>query len=211
MKGLKTITLSQELTHKASLYFSEKEPPWFEEKIKEEEYLKRHFSRILVAQGIGDSECPSNPEWAAFSVAGGIIAALTGKYIVPPDPEPYAWHDNMERFVWEVVWKAVEEENNKLDRTFCALTLWLFLPRRHYAPPDHPYYMSNFVQQWQGRNYASTIMRSVTSLSSVCIEDAKEHFGQLPESLAHSIQEVAEHIPVMLKIVNECVRRRYRY
>lgn len=83
--------------NRGELWFDKKEPtPNFDTNCK----------RALIAKGIGNCQCPTMGEWVAFCLVGGIIAALTGKYITPPKPLPFAWEGNMDLHIWEALWQV---------------------------------------------------------------------------------------------------------
>jgi len=203
-----TLVLPKKLAYKAPTCWHEK--LWFDD----EPYEWRTDCDIedaLIAEGIGEHKCPTVGEWAAFVAAGAIVATLTGKYMVPPEPEPWDWVANLEHFTWEALWQAFQENQEKLERAFMAAMLRSFLPREYHAPPDRPYRASNFASRWRGGEYADTLLHSVSNLRLSRIKQGREAMGRLTETVAASVNEVAQHIPPMLKIAIKQIRRTYMW
>lgn len=188
--------------HKEQLWFDEEPHEWRSD---------NDCKAALITVGIGEHKCPTIGEWTAFSIAGAIVAALKGKFIVPPEPEPFDWTSNLEHYIWEVLWQTVQENETKLDRAFISAMLRSFLPREHYAPPEGLYRMSNFVSYWQNMEYADTLFHSVSNLRLERIKQGREAMGRLLQAVATSIREVAQHVPPMLEIAIKRIRRTYMW
>lgn len=188
--------------HKEQLWFDKEPHEWCSD---------NDCQKSLIVEGIGENKCPTIGEWAAFSIAGAIVATLTGKYIAPPEPEPFDWTSNLEHYIWETLWQAVQENETKLDRAFVATMLRGFLPREHYAPPEHPYRASNFLGHWQRMEYADTSSHSVGNLRLERIKQGREAMDRLPQMIAASIRKVAPHVPPMLEIAIKRIRRTYMW
>ncbi|OGY22055.1 MAG: hypothetical protein A2113_02465 [Candidatus Woykebacteria bacterium GWA1_44_8] len=186
---------------------------WFERRSYDPnlERLDRDCIRALIAKGTGTRECPTVAEWAAFCVAGGVIATLTGKYITPPDPEPLDWAAEARHFIWEALWQAAEENGNKLDREFLAVILREFLTREHYAPPDRPYFRSSFEEMWRSHEYPDAMMHSIGNVRVKHLREGRKAFKQLPSGMQEAIERVAKHVPTMLPIANRRIRKTYHY
>jgi hypothetical protein len=202
-----TLVLPGQLLHQAPTCWH-KEKLWFDDELHEWR-IDHDIKDALIAEGIGEHKCPTIGEWAAFSIAGSIVATLTGKYMIPPDPEPFDWTSNLEHYIWEALWQAVQENEAKLDRTFVAAMLRSFLPREHYAPPERPYRTSNFVSHWRNGEYPDTLFHSVSNLRLGRIKSGRESMDRLPQTVATSIREVAQHVPPMLEIAIKRIRRTY--
>lgn len=207
----KFLVLPECMPHKApSCHHTE--ALWFN-KEKRERNFDRNCERALIAKGINSQACPMHSEWASFVIAGGIIAALTGKYIMPPDPEPLDWENRMERIIWEFLWEAVEKHPEELDRGFMAAMLSDFLPRQHYSPPDRPFNRTYFSENWKGfggPGYPDTWMQPICNVRSERLKSGIEAFDELPEQVQQSIQKVVRHIPTMLDIaIARIGKRRY--
>lgn len=204
-----TIVLPSKLLRQAPNCWH-KEQPWFD-KEPHEWRLDSDCQSALVVAGIGEHKCPTIGEWTAFSIVGAVVVTLTGKYIVPPEPEPFDWTTNLEHYVWETLWQTVQGNETKLDRAFVASMLRSFLPREHYAPPEHPYRASNFLGHWQSMEYADTSFHSVGNLRIECIKQGREAMGRLPQEIATSIREVAIHVPPMLGIAIKRIQHTYMW
>ena len=204
-----TLVLPEKLVYKAPTCWH-KEELWFD-KERGGWRFDLNCEQALIAKGIGKRRCPTIAEWTAFAVAGGIVATLTGRYIIPPEPEPYDWVANLEHFIWEALWQAFQENQEKPDRTFMAAMLRSFLPREYYAPPDRPYRMSNFVRRWgsRGLEYPDTIMHSIGNIRLERLQKGREAFSQLPDNVKDSIRQVAQHIPPMLEIAIKRIKKTY--
>ncbi|OGE70780.1 hypothetical protein A2617_01700 [Candidatus Daviesbacteria bacterium RIFOXYD1_FULL_41_10] len=200
-----TLTLPGKLLYKAPTCWS-KDRLWFD---KEPHNWDFDFSleRALVASCIRENRCPTIAEWAHFCLSGAVVAALRGKYIVPPEPEPWDWAANLEHFSWEVLWEADQKHPEVLDKTFKASLFRDFLPREHYAPPDHPYSMSNFQQCWINF-YPDTLMDSIGNIRLARLKEGCKIFLTLPEEIRASIDLVAKHTPTMLEIATSRFRKK---
>lgn len=183
---------------------------WFD-KVPHKFPTDRNIRKATIARGIGERRCPTVDKWVAFSIAGAIIATLTGKYIAPPNPEPVDWQSDLEHHIWEALWQAVQENKRQLDETFVAAMLRSFLPRYYYAPPERPYLMSDFVFDWQGGGYADTLFRSVSNLHLCLISDGRKLMKSLDQEVATSIRKVTLRVPTMLEIAIERIRRTYMW
>jgi hypothetical protein len=175
------------------------EDPWFDKEASDWR-LVYDCRKALIAEGIGERECPSYHDEAAFAVAGAVIAALTGRYIYPPRAPLFDWHKDQNHCVWEALWQAFLENETKLDRTFMAAMLRDFLPRYHYAPPDHPYYESYFVARWP-KTINTVFCPPIENLHLRFLKEGHEAMQRLPEATAASVRTVAGHIPKMLEVV----------
>ena len=188
---------------------------WFESNdFRENSEFDSNCMKALVSAGIGERTCPTPSEWVAFSFVGAIVATLTGKYLVAPESGHPLWHRSSERILWEILWENVEEHKDTLDKNFLASTLRSFLPRSHRSPPDRPYYKSRFESRWRGPfgdGWADTTTQSVGNLRISCLKDGKEALLLLPESVQDSIQKVATHVPHMLVVAMERMRKTYQW
>lgn len=177
----------------------DKERLWFDKEPYKWEF-DMDCESALIANGIGEHECPTDGDWAAFSIAGAVVAALTGKYIVPDALGLFSSREDKERYVWEALWQAVQENETKLDRAFSAAMMRSFIPRNHYAPPERPYTMSHFVSHWRGREYADSMFRSISNIRIGILKQGSVAINRLPQTTADSIKEAAQHVPMMLEI-----------
>ncbi|MFA6492721.1 MAG: hypothetical protein WCV58_01095 [Patescibacteria group bacterium] len=186
-------------------------PDWLEESVT---FDQRHNNwdfdynceQSLVCYGISNRQCPTLSEWAAFVMAGSIIASLSGKYIIPVRPEHYDWGGNLECFVWEVLSESVLEnfKTTKLNRSFLLAMLRDLFPSRHYCPPDRSYCESTFAKRWSdcfcGLAYPENMSRSVSCIRSTRFIDARKAFQALSKDVRKSILEVSQYTPTMLDI-----------
>lgn len=211
LTNMNTLVLPQKLLYKAPTCW-DKEKLWFD-KEEHDWRFDLNCEQALIAEGIGEHKCPTIGEWVAFTVVGGIVAALTGKYMIPPDPEPFDWTANLEHFTWEALWKTFQEDQEKLDRTFMAAMLRSFLPREYHAPPERPYRMSNFVYRWGSfwLEYPDTIMHSVGNVRLERLHRGRESLTFLPENVVASIRQVRQYIPTMLEIAIKRIQKTYMW
>lgn len=197
LNALNTLALPKQLLRKTP---TQKEKPWFFDNEPHEWHRDHDILDALIA-GIGEHECPTAGEWIAFSIVGAIIATLTGKYIVPPEPEPFGWTDNLEHYIWEALWQTARYNKTKLNKEFVSAMLRSFLPREHCAPRNRPCHMSNFLSHWRSGEYTTdTLSHSVSKLRLCRIKDGRRSMNRLPEDVADSVKKVAQHVPTMLKI-----------
>lgn len=212
MKGLTDSAiwrLPVELEYKAPSCFSPEEL-WFN-KTELPEHFEVHCITALVAEGVADRDCPTIDEWAAFAIAGGIIAALKGKYITPPNQEPLDWRTQIEHHIWEALWQAFQENQEKLDQQFRAAMLREFLPRQHHAPPERPYYESRFCHHWKFFEFADRPFSSIGNIRLQILRTGGADFVRLPDSTRTSIKIVAQHIPQMLDITVARIKKTYHW
>lgn len=195
-------------------WFAEKSATSYADMVSEERHRARDFERdcevALVVAGIGERDCPTPKEWAYYCIAGALTAALSGKYPVIPKPRMYG---DTEEIVWEVLWKASEENKGKLDREFLAAILRILVPTLHHAPPDHPWLESKFCQWWGNIDfgYPDTPYRSISNVRLRRIRDGREALKRLPESAQASVRAVALHVPQMLDMAIEYIGRIYHW
>lgn len=202
-----TWVLPARLTHKAPLY---KKGLWFDA-VCVDFNVKRDYVDALVAEGIRERDCPSVAEWAAYVIAGGVIGALTNKFILPPkEPPPSDWP--IQGLIWEALWQVSEEYRDKdaLDKTFLAVMLQWFFPEQYHAPPERPYRMSFFERIWP-QHYPDTMMQSVGNIRLKPLKEGREAMARLPESAADSIQKVAAYVPPLLEVAIRNIRRTYMW
>jgi hypothetical protein len=208
MNGLtstNTLELPKELLFKAPTCWSEH--LWFDKEKHEDRNFDINCEQAVIAEGIGERECPTIGEWIAFSITGAIIAALSEKYIVLPDPEPLDWRSNVEHYIWEALWQAVQENETKLNRTFVAAMLRSFLPREYHAPPDRPYQTSNFVRHWISLEYPDTFMSSVGNVRLIRLQEGRKAIALLPEDVADSIRLVGQYVSSMLDMAIKRIKK----
>ena len=93
------------------------EAAWFRKSLLEPGN-DREIIDAIIAKGIGSRPCPTPRDWAAFAVAGSVIAALTDKYITPPDPEPPEWVAyEMVHMLWGTLWQSVRKQRRARSRS----------------------------------------------------------------------------------------------
>lgn len=165
----------------------------------------------LIAKGIGDKlQCPTMGRHAAFCVAGGVVAAMTRKNIaLPVDVSWRAWEK--EEYAWEMLWEAAEAHRETANISFLASVLRGFLPRENYCPPDRPYRRSRFVERWENVAYPLTSFSSVHRLRPECIDLGKKALRRLPAPVVDVINKTATHIPPMLDLVIERIKKTYHW
>lgn len=218
IRVLDVLVLPRQLSHNAPSAWGQ-EKPWFEQvdKLNREVWDFDHECEIaLITAGIGGNRCPTVDQWATFAVAGGIIAALSGKVMQPPATEPYDWPKDYPHFIWEALWQAYETNQEKLDRTFMGAMLRDFMPRlREGGPLDHNFSQCDFEQNWGvgvvGHHYADTIFQSVGNVRISCLREGHKALGSLPVNVVNSISQVAQHIPRMLEIVIRHMKKTYQW
>lgn len=184
--------------------------PLFDELGFKQEELGSGFvidcEQALITKGIGKNRCPTVPEWASLSVAGSIIATLTEKFIIPPDPEPFGWSSEMDLIIWQVLWQSFQDNQNKLEEDFMRAMLVIFIPEKVCAPPEKPYFISRFSYYWSALQYPDTIMHPIGRVRYDMLVRGEESFSRLSGEIQSSILEVAENTPRMLEIVNNRIR-----
>jgi hypothetical protein len=201
------LVLPEELPRKAPTCWQKE--LWFDDE-KHDWRTDYDIENALIVHGIGERQCPTVSKWVAFSIAGAIVARLTGKYIVPPEePLPFNW--DLEQHIWEALWQAVQENQTKLNKVFMAAMLRSFIPRQHHAPPERPYCMSAFAAHWLDGERSDTLYCSVSNLRLECIKQGREAMTRLSQEVVTSINEVAEHVPSMLEIAIKRIRRTYQW
>ncbi len=171
---------------------------WFDKEY--DAYSDLNCEQALIAKGIGEHRCPTAGIWVSFAVAGGIIAALTKKYIVPPDPERLDWIENLQHFTWEVLWKTFQD-NPGLDSAFREAVLRSFLPREHRTLLES-WRMSNFVLHWgvDGLLQCPDTTHPIGNVRLQCLEKGHKAFGSLSQGIRDSIRQVSQYVPPMLEI-----------
>ena len=203
-----TLVLPEKLLREAPNYWNKKQL-WFNNE-PHEWRVDCDINNALIAEGIGERKCPIIAEWVAFSIIGAVVAKLTGKYIVPPKPFP-GWTSDIEHHIWETLWKAAQENETGLDRAFMASVMRSFIPQYHHAPPDRPYCRSNFVSYWMLGEFPDTFSHSVSHVRLDRINSGRETIARLPQTMADCIKEVAQHVPPMLEISIERIKRTYMW
>lgn len=171
--------------------------------------------QALIAEGIGEADCPTPSEWASFTIAGSVIATLTGKYITPPDSVELAvTRTDLEKVVWGELWQAIEAYPAVLDRSFLAAMLRNLFPKEHYSPPSRSSRASSFRDRWRGgfaRDYPDDSTTSICNVKARYLREGHKAFAELPEPVQDSIRQVACHVPTMLEIAIARIRRTYRW
>lgn len=169
------------------------------------------IEEALVVECIDDKECPISADWVFYIVAGCIIAALTDKYIVIPKEIRFGWWDNFERFIWEVLWKFYNDKKNKnkLDRDFMGAVFRLFLPRSNIITfnLDDQHFTNLFVYHWAMNNHPHLCVGTKTRLIFYYIEQVKQKECFLPDKVLDSLDKVAKHSSVMIKIAMDYLER----
>ena len=203
-----TLALPSVLSREASTCWH-KDQLWFDAEPPDRQLLDFDREEAFMAEGIGKRECPTVGAWVSFSLVGALAAALTGRYIYPPNSEPFNWAGEVEHHAWEALWRAVQENGGALDRAFIAAMLRRFLPRQHHAPPEHPYYESMFLYGWDSSTCMNTSLKSVGTLLPECVARGQKALETLPQNEVDSIRSVALHVPRMLEITLARIRRTY--
>jgi len=181
---------------------------WFEDADKSSENFDNLVEQALVVECIGDRECPMSGDWMYFVVAGSIIAALTGKYIVLPNRTSLGWWDNFERFIWEVLWKSYHNKENKdnIDQNFMGAVFRLFLPMPNIINFNFDGQFSNiftnrFINHWvMGRHPRLVGFGTKSRLDLGYIEEVRRKMSFFPDKVLESLDKVSRYSPVMLKI-----------
>jgi len=168
---------------------------WF---FRESQRFYHNCTLAFLARGIGRNTCPSNGKWAAFAVSGAIIAALSGRFIILPEPCP--WVDRLEVFAfWEGLWPTVCENFEGLDRSFLACMLATLYPSLdYYHGFDSGIVASPFCKDW-GRRWFDPNIESVR-LWDFRLKEGGKIFESLPEAVQGSIIKVACYFPIALEI-----------
>ncbi len=213
-----TLMLPAKLSHDAPTCHGYGEELWFDAEVpsglKEKvDFLRRDSDCIgaILSAGVGSLKCPMVAEWISFAVAGAIIAAATGKYLIPPDPEPFDFPEKIEDYVWETLWKTVLQKDGQttLSREFIAAMFRVFLPREHHAPPDHPYRESEFVSWWNAIQPGDRLFSSIGHLRIDAVESGNKALRNLPHALTVPATIVSQHVPMMLEIVVNRIQKTY--
>ncbi len=202
-----TRVLPTELAHTAPLHPKD-DKSWF---IDENLRYDLSFFEALIVEAIGEHDCPTIGRWVTFAVAGGVIAYLTGQYIVPPKPEPAFWESDLEKFVWEALWQATTDHPDLLDRTFAARVLRLFMPREHYTPPSRPYFRSEFVYNWNFLSIADTTDSSVGNIRLKVLREGRNALRLFTANIQQEIEQVAPYVPPLLDIAIARIHETYMW
>lgn len=159
----------------------------------------------LIALGIDEKKCPTEGKDAAFCVAGGIITAITGKYVVFPKNG----YDGtrQEHLVWEVLWNTTEQAKETWNLPFLSSVLRTFLPIQHDPLIDRPYYQSEFVRRWQLLAYPLTFSRDPQRICDEHITRGKKALEKLPPKTAKAVRKAARYIPAALEIFDAHARK----
>lgn len=172
----------------------------------------RSLELALITKGIGERKCPTVAEWASFAVCGGLVAALTGKYLVPERTRLFP-EDDMANLLWETLWKSFKSNPEALNKEFMAAMLREFLPRFHSGGPLFSSGYDNlFVANWKGvwgGGYADNKFRSVGRLRIDVTRKGRKAARLLPEEIVSSVNLVAKHIPPMLTTSIHVIRKSY--
>jgi len=167
------------------------------------------YERALIAEGIGRHECPLQREWGGFVLIGGLIATMSGKYIIPPAPAAIDWAAQMEFYTWDVLWDASEKYGLKLSSHFLGSMLRGFLPRRHDSAGMRPWYASNFSERWRTFRYANDdLLAKFGSIRFDILRQGKEDLETLSSDEMRDTKRVSAHIPAMLQIATHCIQDR---
>lgn len=175
----------------------QKESFWKQDKY---DFFDTECESALIAEGIGLRACPTIGEWAAFVIAGAVIAALTGKYIIAPG----GTKEGMANRIWVALWRASEKNGEKFDRKFLATMLRSFFPRSRYC-------QSNFAHHWEYFEYPDALFRSIGNVRQERLRVGLEAIKNLEKPVIASIREVTPHVPRMLEIANKQVRSSYMW
>jgi hypothetical protein len=180
---------------------------WFEDFVD-----SRTSDRVimtLLAEGIGEGACPTMGDWAAFGLAGGLIAAVTGKQIQFPEGQS---SEHREERTWELLWEFLAGPDTGLSQEFIAAILKGFLPRSHHSPPDRPYLRTDFVSFWAFHSPAYPYMSSVGKLTKWSQSWAKEEsLARLSPEVVADIKRVAPYIRAGTDYAIACIRAKYRW
>ncbi len=166
----------------------------------------------LFARGIGERKCPTPGRWASFVVSGGLVAALSGKYLVPDESLRLFPEADMSKLCWAEVWRAYLENHDVLSEQFMASMLRLLMPRfRSGASLSSNVAHDMIADMWQFIRYTDTTMHSVGNLRFERIEKGRKAFRDLSPEMVEAIDVVAGHMPTMLEISIKYLRKYYRW
>lgn len=155
----------------------------------------------LITLGIGNGKCPTEGKDAAFCVAGGIITAITGKYVVfPKNGYDRTWQEHL---VWEVLWDTAEQAKETWNLPFLSSVLRTFLPIQHDPLIDRPYYQSEFVRRWRFLVYPLTFSRDPQRICDEHIARGKKALERLPQATVKAVRKAARYIPAAITIFND--------
>lgn len=153
----------------------------------------------LMLGGIGVSRCPRDGQWAAFALAGAVVASQTGTYMVPR--MFHEWILEVECHTWEALWRAFEDGEGDLDREFVAIVLRQFFPRYHTGGPyDRSFFKSRFVTFWEMFPPTSNWLCPTCELDTAWLNIHRKDHAELSEGVRDSVGKVIPHIPPMLEI-----------
>lgn len=187
------------------------EAAWFRKSLLEPGN-DREIIDAIIAKGIGSRPCPTPRDWAAFAVAGSIIAALTDKYITPPDPEPPEWVAyEMVHMLWGTLWQSVEENKEELDQEVLAAILREFQPRWNDGGPYFSGSHASFFEQCWSLEYPDTGSVSICNVRISRLKRGEKAFKELKPKEQAAIRKIARHMPTMLRIANQRVRKTFRW
>ncbi|MBI4837140.1 MAG: hypothetical protein HY813_01900 [Candidatus Portnoybacteria bacterium] len=158
----------------------------------------------LVARGIGENRCPTDSERVNLCIGGAIIKTLSGKTIASSNKKYFlTLNTHVSEVLWEAIWKAthLSEPRFRLNETILVVIWHLFIPRKHYAPPERPYYLSWFEGWWENFRYADDLFSNVCNVRLECLKDGEKEFESLSEDIQSAISEISKHVPEMLKMI----------
>lgn len=148
---LNSIEFSKEPVRRAPISWDKELAPWFIKEEPADRLFDTNCEWAIVGVGIGGNECPDSTDLAIFAVGGAIIAALSGKYLIPAEP-PYGV--SMGSKVWDILWQQAEGNPHLLDRHFLGAMLRIFQPRwNNPGGPSRGYYISFFEDGWNFQRY----------------------------------------------------------
>ncbi|KXK08773.1 MAG: hypothetical protein UZ21_OP11001000326 [Microgenomates bacterium OLB22] len=205
--ALEILVVPAQLTKQAPFYTGV-DQIWFDGVVDWK--IRRRVMLSLLALGVGEEQCPTIGEWVALSLAGGVIAGVTGRQIKFPMGIS---SENLEERTWELLWQFVGDDTETgLSREFRAAILRGCLPRFDHSPPDRPYLRTEFVTDWVYDPPAYPFMSSVGKLTKKGQSWASEKsLAHLSPEVVADIKRIAPYVRASTDYAIVCIRERYRW
>ncbi len=166
------------------------------------------YDYIILGKGVGSSFCPVNFRWISYCLSATMIATVTDKLIVPPDPEPLDWRPNVEIYSWLMLWRVYIENEKSVSKIFWLPMLKILLPKSIDQPHDRPYYESDFAHYGNG-DILDYENKSRAKLTKSFLQEVKEEFRRIPPEIVVEIEKVISVMPTVLEFVNSYVIRSF--
>lgn len=170
--------------------------PW------EQQRSDARFQRAFVTASVGMNQVPVPGEWAAFTLAGSVIASLTHHFPYPPIKTDFMQlQTDIELYAWEILWNMRKDLCMEFGGDVGATVLRIFFPRARHASSDHPYFMSDFASRWTLERYADSLPEWIGNLRIAILKDGFQLLDECSPLERAVIDAIRIHTPTMTKLV----------